>query len=58
MMFKIVAVVFWAILFITFTAMLIGGAGLAWLGMLGSLIFLVLSLLDWGHSDSPHDWSV
>ena len=57
-MLRIVAVVFWAILFIAFTGIVIGGGYMAWVGMILSLIALILTLLDWGNSDNPHDWSV
>lgn len=57
-MIKPVIVIFWTAVFIAFTAVVIGGGYMAWVGMVLSLIALILTLLDWGNSEDPHDWSV
>jgi hypothetical protein len=57
-MLKGVAVAIWTIGAIIFAIVIINGGWAAWVGLVLCLTALVLTILNWGNSDDPHDWSV
>jgi len=57
-MLKATIVIFWAIGLIIFGLVAFNGGWAAWVGVIMCALLMFLSILDWGNSDDPNDWSV
>jgi hypothetical protein len=57
-MLKGVAIAWWAMGVIIFAIIVLNGGWAGWVGFLLCIVLLILSIMDWGHSEDPNDWSV
>jgi hypothetical protein len=58
MMLKGVAIAWWGMCALIFLIIVLCGGWAGWVGLILCLVLLALSILDWGNSEDPNDWSV